>query len=137
MKFTFQKLVRRPHLASIEDMRAASVASIWLGNFTHEEKLMAYVSSKSDFEEHFGFRMGDSDSPEISVEFELTGIRDLLTGFSSWASFIDEACALAEEQKITHANCAVVWYFINYKALKFTPSPDAQLHFLGVISFKQ
>jgi len=137
MKFNFRKIIRRPNLASIEDIRASGVVSIWVGNFTDEEKLMSYVSPESEFEEDFGFRMSENDLPEISVEFELTSIRELLTGFSWSAGFIDEACAQAEAQKITHANCAVVWHYINYRALRFTPLPDAQLHFLGVASFIQ
>ena len=135
MKFIFQKLIRKPELASIEDIKAAGCASIWVGNFTDEDKLMDYISPSGAFEEHFGFRMGENDSPEITTEPQLTPIRELLTGFSWSKDFIEEACSQADAQGITHANCAVVWHYINYSALKRTPKPEAMLHFLGVASF--
>ncbi len=96
------------------EFTAGRAVSVWIGDFRDEHAFDAYLREENGFAADFGFRIDDRTGPEISVEQQEVGIRQLLTGFSIYEQFADAAVARAEEKKISRASAAAVFHFVSY-----------------------
>jgi hypothetical protein len=117
--------------ATERDFAAAGKVSVWIGDFDSEDALLEYIESEDGCGRDFGCVL--RDRRELSVQSEARPVREMLTGFSSYQSFVDEIVALAGAA--ARARCAVVSYASDYRLLGLTPKPSARLRFAGVASF--
>lgn len=106
-------LFKKP-IVSQSEFTAGRAVSVWVGDFRAEEAFDEYLQEEKGFAADFGFKIDDRSGPEISVEQEEVGIRQLLTGFSIYEQFIDAAVRHAEEQKIQGASAAAVFHHLSY-----------------------
>ncbi len=108
---------------------AGRAVSIWIGDFHDEEAFDKYLDDEKGFATDFGFRLDDRSLPEISVENEPVGIRQLLTGFSLWEQFIDAAVHEAEKKNVQSASAAAVFHFVSYP--QSAVRSEKRMYFLG------
>jgi len=121
-------LFKKP-IISQSEYTAGRAVSVWIGDFESEESLDEYLRDEKGFPADFGFRIDDASSPEISVEKERLGVRQLLTGFSVYEQFIEEAVREAEKKKIQSASAVAVFHFVSYP--ESAVRSQKKMHFLG------
>ncbi len=93
--------------------------------------MLDYIESEDGCGRDFGCVL--RDRRELSIKPHPVPVRELLTGFSYYQSFVDEVVSQAGAD--TRARCAVVSYASDYRLLRITPKPNARLRFVGVASF--
>jgi hypothetical protein len=119
-------------IVSQSEYTAGRAVSVWVGNFESEEALDEYLQKEEGFAADYGFRIDDRSPPEVSVEKEKIGMRELLTGFSLCDQFLEEALAEAGKKKIDSASAAAVFHFLAYpeKAVR----SQKKMRYLGCFS---
>ncbi len=121
---------KMPHQNSIA---TTGKVSIWVGNFGSEDELDAYIFER--FSKDFGFILNERNLPEISVEEEKKSIEELLTGFSWYKDFIEEAISLSKSKGIREASAAAVFHAVDYSKISGDSLPSEPFQFLGVCNF--
>src|SRR5689334_16386604 len=89
---------------------ATQTASVWLGDFTDEDKFDDHVGR--DIEAKLQLSTELWKVSEIAVEKEQKTIEELLTGFSHSEFFLDEAIAAAKQKGIVSASAALVVFYL-------------------------
>ena len=103
------------------------VIAIWLGDFTSYDDLDDYI--QHSFSNDFGFILNERKLPEISEpDGQEIPVRDLLTGFSFWKDWIEDAVRLCQETGWTSAKGAAVFYHLRYRP-ELCLNPNARLKF--------
>jgi len=123
----------KPGPVPYDDLRESRVVSVWLGQFDTEEAFDEYLDRS--FASDFGFEIYPPAGPECGFEEEPKPVRKLLEGFSSAATFIDEAVAGAKRAGVEEATTAVVFYAMRYRPGLINPRGTAQLTFIGTFAF--
>lgn len=125
--------IGKPSLPHQHDIATTGVVSIWIGDFTSESEMDDYIFGR--FSQDFGFILNERSLPECGVEKEKKEIRELLTGFSWYRDFIDEAVDMIKAKGIHEASCAAVLHAADYTKLKKVNLPTSPLQFVGVCGF--
>lgn len=106
-------LFKKP-IVSQSEFTAGRAVSVWVGDFRDEDAFDEYLQKEKGFAADFGFKIDDASGPEVCVEQQEVGIRQLLTGFSIYEQFIDAAVQRAEVKQISGASAAAVSHFVSY-----------------------
>ncbi len=118
---------------SHSDLREKGLIALWIGNCDSEDELDDYLDQR--FASDFGFAIDAPARPEFDVKETKTPVRQLLEGFSSWSTFIDEATAGAKKAGWEKATTAVVFYALRYRSELISSRRTGPLTFIGNFRF--
>src|SRR5215510_8415925 len=137
-----------------EDLRAAEVRAIWVGDLRHEDALVTYLNEA--FQEDFGVLLDDEDddgAPEFTYSFESkpkppdlnnparvrtscapfdrhVDVRKLMAGFSNSGGWVEDAVRQCHAKGISVATVAVSFGNLRYRP-ELCRNANAPLRFIG------
>jgi hypothetical protein len=118
-----------------DQFRKGGRVSVWIGNLTSDVELDDYMNIQRTFEKDFGFEINERDMPETKVEEEPVPIAKLIEGFSWAEAYAESVNDLANEKGIEWATTMIIFINFEYNPESAKPNPNAQVKFLGVVSF--
>ena len=116
--------------ATHADFRKDRFVAVWIGDkLTTEDELDAYL--RGQFRAEFGFAIDPPAGPECFVTDEPQDVAELLDGFSSAASFVEDAIEGARLMGWERATTAMVFYHFKYDSDFDRSTDDSPLRFVG------
>ena len=118
-----------------EHFEDGGFVSVWIGQFRSADALDDYLNLSKEFENHFGFMLSDSNTPETVAEDKASPISDLIQGFSWSTRYKDSVVESAHRQGIFETSAMVVFFNFRYIQSEQQDCRTTPLQFLCAVPF--